>query len=152
MPLTYQASTLQMEWCLNCHRNPAKNLRPTSEIYEMAWKGPLSVHPVWCTNGPTTPGVPTAQLVNCVTQDPDNDGAQVAALDMPSRPQTGPQSPQFNGMKKWSSPEGGSVLAPVPVNPHYLKFTDQKSLGNYLLVQYHIRPPQQLTSCDTCHR
>ena len=67
-------------------------------------------------------------------------------------PQTGRPSPQFNGMKRWSSPEGGSIHAPVPVNPHYLKFTDQKALGNYLLVQYHIRPPQQLTSCDTCHR
>ena len=36
MPLMYQESTLQMEWCLNCHRNPAVNLRPTSEIYNMA--------------------------------------------------------------------------------------------------------------------
>ena len=68
MPLTYQASTLQMEWCLNCHRNPAKNLRPTSQIYQMAWEGPSSLHPVWCTNKPTTPGVPTAQLVDCTRE------------------------------------------------------------------------------------
>jgi ferredoxin len=27
MPLIYQASSLQMEWCLKCHRNPAPNLR-----------------------------------------------------------------------------------------------------------------------------
>ncbi len=40
MPLMYQQNTLQMEWCLNCHRNPAVNLRPTSEIYNMAWAGP----------------------------------------------------------------------------------------------------------------
>ena len=40
MPLMYQQNTLQMEWCLNCHRNPGKNLRPTSEIYNMAWEGP----------------------------------------------------------------------------------------------------------------
>lgn len=152
MPLTYQANTLQMEWCLNCHRNPAKNLRPTSEIYQMAWKGPSTLHPVWCTNQPTTPGVPTAQLVNCTLQNPDNDGAQIATLDVPPSPRTGPQSPQFNDMKNWSSPAGGSIYAQVPVNPHFIKFTDQKSLGNYLLVQYHIRPPQQLASCDTCHR
>jgi hypothetical protein len=152
MPLTYQAATLQMEWCLNCHRNPVKNLRPTSEIYQMAWKGPSTMQPVWCTNKPTTPGVPTAQLVDCTLQNPENDGAQVAALDMPPPPQTGPESPTFADNRNWSSPGNGSVHAPVPVNPHYIKFTSQKALGNYLLVQYHIRPPRQLTSCETCHR
>jgi hypothetical protein len=48
MPLMYQQNTLQMEWCLNCHRNPGVNLRPTSEIYNMAWAGPSSDKPVWC--------------------------------------------------------------------------------------------------------
>ena len=28
MPLMYNQSSLQMEWCLNCHRAPEKNLRP----------------------------------------------------------------------------------------------------------------------------
>ena len=50
MPLMYQQNTLQMEWCLNCHRNPAVNLRPTSEIYNMAWAGPSNDKPVWCTS------------------------------------------------------------------------------------------------------
>jgi hypothetical protein len=153
MPLTYQASTLQMEWCLNCHRNPEKNLRPTSQIYQMAWEGPSSLHPVWCANSATTPGTPTAQLVNCTTQDPDNEGAKMAALDMPSDPRrSGPVSPQFNDQKIWSWPETGSVDAQVPINQHYVKFTEQKDLGKYLLVQYHIRPVRQLVSCDTCHR
>jgi ferredoxin len=40
MPLMYAQNTLQMEWCLECHRNPSKNLRPTSEIYNMAWESP----------------------------------------------------------------------------------------------------------------
>ena len=38
MPLMYEQNTLQMEWCLDCHRNPAKNIRPTSQVYNMAWK------------------------------------------------------------------------------------------------------------------
>jgi hypothetical protein len=38
MRLTYQASSLQMEWCLACHRNPEKNLRPKEEIFNLAWK------------------------------------------------------------------------------------------------------------------
>jgi len=34
----------------------------------------------------------------------------------------------------------------------YTKFTDQMELGKYLTSQYHIRNPQQLSSCETCHR
>ena len=45
MPLMYEQNTLQMEWCLDCHRNPAKNLRPTGQIYNMAWEGPEGRQP-----------------------------------------------------------------------------------------------------------
>src|ERR1043165_7937100 len=31
MPLTYQVASLQMEWCLECHQNPAHYVRPRSE-------------------------------------------------------------------------------------------------------------------------
>ena len=29
---------IAMQWCLDCHRNPTQNLRPTSEITNMAWE------------------------------------------------------------------------------------------------------------------
>jgi hypothetical protein len=32
MPVMYQASSLQMEWCLQCHRNPEKFVRPKDQI------------------------------------------------------------------------------------------------------------------------
>lgn len=38
MPLTYQENSLQMEWCLSCHRNPEKNLRPREFITTMGYK------------------------------------------------------------------------------------------------------------------
>ena len=38
MPLIYQASSLQMEWCLECHREPERFVRPREEIFNMAWK------------------------------------------------------------------------------------------------------------------
>jgi hypothetical protein len=38
MPLMYQASTLQMEWCLECHRNPEKNLRPRDQVFNMSYR------------------------------------------------------------------------------------------------------------------
>jgi hypothetical protein len=40
MPLMYQATSLQMEWCLDCHRAPEKFLRPRSEVFNMAYKAP----------------------------------------------------------------------------------------------------------------
>ena len=41
MPLTLQENTLQMEWCVNCHRNPENYVRPRSEIYTMGYKPPV---------------------------------------------------------------------------------------------------------------
>lgn len=38
MPLMRQAASLQMEWCLECHRDPARYLRPREEIYNMSWQ------------------------------------------------------------------------------------------------------------------
>lgn len=38
MPSVYQENTLQMEWCLSCHRNPEQFIRPKDEIYNMDWK------------------------------------------------------------------------------------------------------------------
>jgi hypothetical protein len=40
MPLMYQAQTLQMEWCLNCHRAPEKFLRPRDQVFNMAYEAP----------------------------------------------------------------------------------------------------------------
>jgi len=38
MPIAYQASSLQMEWCLRCHRNPEKYVRPREKIFDMDWR------------------------------------------------------------------------------------------------------------------
>src|SRR5882757_728287 len=38
MPIVYEASTLQMEWCLGCHRAPEKVLRPKDKIFDMQWR------------------------------------------------------------------------------------------------------------------
>jgi hypothetical protein len=37
MPLTYRAKALTMQFCLDCHRNPAPHLRPKKEITSMTW-------------------------------------------------------------------------------------------------------------------
>jgi Zn ribbon nucleic-acid-binding protein len=35
MPLMWQENSLQMEWCLNCHRDPSKFIRPRQQIYNL---------------------------------------------------------------------------------------------------------------------
>ena len=38
MPLTRQQNSLQMEWCLNCHRNPQEFVRPREEVFTMGYR------------------------------------------------------------------------------------------------------------------
>lgn len=40
MPLMFQSASLQMEWCLDCHRNPERYVRPREEVYTMGWEPP----------------------------------------------------------------------------------------------------------------
>ena len=40
MPLIYQENSLQMSWCLNCHRNPQKYIRPKDQVFNMAYERP----------------------------------------------------------------------------------------------------------------
>ncbi|HZS43612.1 MAG TPA: cytochrome c3 family protein [Blastocatellia bacterium] len=42
MPLTYQYASLQMEWCLECHRNPEKYIRPRDQVFNMKWEPPAN--------------------------------------------------------------------------------------------------------------
>ena len=40
MPLMWQHASLQMEWCLDCHRDPAKYVRPREEVFNLAYEPP----------------------------------------------------------------------------------------------------------------
>jgi hypothetical protein len=42
MPLMRQQSSLQMEWCLDCHRNPAQYVRPRAEVFTMGYAPPVA--------------------------------------------------------------------------------------------------------------
>ena len=138
MPLMYAQNTLQMEWCLNCHRNPAKNLRPTSQIYNMAWEAPAEDRPVWCA----------------VTEVKDRHADRAE------------RQLHYKRSHRRRAADGGFADAEfacnrsgkrcpgheVPAALHYEKFTSQDQLGHFLLKQYHIRTPNELSSCEVCHR
>jgi hypothetical protein len=58
MPLMFNYASLQMEWCLNCHRAPEKFLRPhkvagseDDQVFNMAYEQPTSLHPVVLPDG-----------------------------------------------------------------------------------------------------
>jgi hypothetical protein len=42
MPLMWRVNTLNMNWCLNCHRNPAQYVRPKSEVFNINYKPPAN--------------------------------------------------------------------------------------------------------------
>jgi hypothetical protein len=40
MPLIWQVESLQMQWCLECHRAPERFVRPREEVFNMQWRPP----------------------------------------------------------------------------------------------------------------
>jgi hypothetical protein len=46
MPLMYQEESLQMEWCLGCHRATQNHLRPRDQVFNMRYQPPSSANPV----------------------------------------------------------------------------------------------------------
>ena len=46
MPLMYNYASLQMEWCIECHRDPEKNLRPRDQVFNMRYQQPSVDSPV----------------------------------------------------------------------------------------------------------
>jgi hypothetical protein len=40
MPLMWQESSLQMTWCLDCHRHPERFVRPRSEVFSVTYTPP----------------------------------------------------------------------------------------------------------------
>jgi glycine betaine/choline ABC-type transport system substrate-binding protein len=42
----YNYASLQMEWCLECHRKPEKHLRPRDQVFNMRYEQPSSAKPL----------------------------------------------------------------------------------------------------------
>ncbi len=40
MPLVVQVQSLQMQWCLNCHRHPERYVRPRADVFRMDYTPP----------------------------------------------------------------------------------------------------------------
>jgi hypothetical protein len=42
MPLIWTVQSLQMEWCLDCHRAPEKYLRPREAVFSVSYQAPAN--------------------------------------------------------------------------------------------------------------
>jgi hypothetical protein len=40
MPLTRRVASLDMQWCLECHRTPERFLRPRERVFDVNWRPP----------------------------------------------------------------------------------------------------------------
>ena len=40
MPLMWQEQSLQMEWCLDCHRTPEQYVRPREAVFSVDYEPP----------------------------------------------------------------------------------------------------------------
>jgi len=103
MPLMYNQASLQMEWCLDCHRAPEKNLRPH-----------------FVKQDPKSPPTMGDQLFNMAYEEPS-----------PTQPVTIREGDRDKTFTSQTGPDG---------------------LGTYLVKVNNVRSPQDITSCNTCHR
>ena len=46
MPLMFNEQSLQMEWCIGCHRAPQNVLRPRDQVFNMRYQQPTADQPV----------------------------------------------------------------------------------------------------------
>jgi len=42
MPLMYKVNTLNMNWCIECHRDPWRYVRPREQVFNMAYEPPAN--------------------------------------------------------------------------------------------------------------
>ncbi|MBI3960855.1 MAG: cytochrome c3 family protein [Chloroflexi bacterium] len=64
MPVVAKAESLQMIWCLDCHRNPAAYIRPRQAVFTMGYQPPIEQSVL----GPqlvSEYGIESARLADC---------------------------------------------------------------------------------------
>jgi hypothetical protein len=67
MPLIFQASPLNMGWCIDCHRNPEAVLRAPDQVFNMEWKAPANQAELGAQYAHERKLRSTADLTSCST-------------------------------------------------------------------------------------
>jgi hypothetical protein len=65
MTTDVKANTLYMSWCLNCHRDPAKYLRPLDQVYSMGYQPAVDQQTLGAQLVAANHVLHPSQLTNC---------------------------------------------------------------------------------------
>jgi hypothetical protein len=64
MPLMWKVNSLNMEWCIECHKNPEKFVRPKDQVFSMTYRPP-SNQEAFGKQLVADYNINTQQLLNC---------------------------------------------------------------------------------------
>lgn len=67
MPLIWQVQTLQMNWCLECHRAPERFVRPREAVFSMDYRPPVDQLALGRSLVEEYKIAPSQQLTSCST-------------------------------------------------------------------------------------
>jgi hypothetical protein len=65
MPMMWKDKTMSMAWCVDCHRNPEKQIRPRDKVFEMAWSAQEDQEKMGLRLVKEYKILPAQQLTNC---------------------------------------------------------------------------------------
>ena len=64
MPLMWKVNSLNMEWCIECHKNPEKFVRPKEQVFSMTYRTPKNQEELGAQLVADY-NIQTQQLLNC---------------------------------------------------------------------------------------
>ena len=64
MPLMWKVNSLNMEWCIECHKNPEKFVRPKEQVFSMTYRKPKNQEELGAQLVADY-NIQTQQLLNC---------------------------------------------------------------------------------------
>ncbi len=161
----YQAKSLSMGWCLSCHRDPAPNIRPLDQVYNLNWG--FNLRPSEIAQIKTI--VPGMELSEGGKLTDDQRRAIGEALIVKrERRQRGKLSSLFSvplseshvrevtALKITGAREGywlgADALKKLDALTFSTKVEERAAVDALLLSRYNLRTHQKLQDCSTCHR
>lgn len=147
--LMFKSHTMTMSWCLECHRQPEKFLRPRDAVYTMGWRPGMKGSP----GGGAITGVQASKLSETASgraalmagQKP---GAEHAGSAGAGGEHAGEEHGEETAVQAVSLQQA-NVMAD---GGDYSGFTNQLELGRRLKADYRVRSARELTDCGACHR
>jgi hypothetical protein len=148
--LMFKSHTMTMSWCLDCHRNPEKFIRPRETVFAMGWKlnqsegeAAPSMATAPATLAETRSGILRAKQGQATNDGHDpaitRDGLEQAHEDKEHAAAT---TPEMTPQQREAAARRGD----------YSGFKTQIELGQFLKKEYNVRSARELTDCYACHR